>query len=112
MKRFACWTLTAVVLMIGCPWLAVTFAGDTGMAIAFLLFFCINPIFSMMSGIFAGRCIKELWALPILVVALYLAGVWLFFDMGETAFLWYGACYFIIAVLTMLICFFTTKRSK
>ena len=101
MKRFVIWILAEVLLMIGFPSLAVAFAGDNGMAICFILFFVINPIFSAICGAIAGRDIKKLWSLPLITSLLFLAGVWLFFDFGETAFLFYAAAYFIISTVTM-----------
>lgn len=103
MKRLISWIILAIFLMIGCPWLAVTFASSVGMAVCFLLFFAVNPLFSAICGVFAGRNIKQLWILPIVIAGLFLAGVWLFFEMGETAFLLYGGCYLIIGVAAMLI---------
>ena len=86
MKPLIFWSILAMLLMIGCPWLAATFAGSAGMAVCLLLFFGVNPIFSAVCGVFAGKDIKRLWPLPIVVAELFLAGAWLFFAMGETAF--------------------------
>ena len=86
MKPLIFWSILAMLLMIGCPWLAATFAGSAGMAVCLLLFFGVNPIFSAVCGVFAGKDIKRLWPLPIVVAGLFLAGAWLFFAMGETAF--------------------------
>jgi len=103
MKKLITWTIFTVLLMIGCPWLAVTFAGTNGMAICFLLFFAVNPIFAAVCGVFAGTNIKQLWPLPIIAAVLFLAGVWLFFEMGEPAFLLYAGGYLMIGIVTMLI---------
>lgn len=110
MKKFIVWTILAILLMIGCPWLAVEFAGSAGMAVCFILFFAINPVFSAVCGIFAGKNIKQLWALPIITAGLFLVGTWLFFDMGETAFLLYAGCYLIIGIIAMLISAYLSKR--
>ena len=103
MKKIIVWTALASILMLGCPLLAVTYAGDAGMAICFLLFFAINPLFCVVCGAFAGREIKRLWTLPFMSAALFLAGVWLFFEMAEPAFLLYFVCYLIIGVAAMFI---------
>ncbi len=103
MKKLMIWILCAVVLMIGFPWLAVSFAGSAGMAVCFILFFAINPLFAIACGVFAGSNIKKLWALPILVAGLFLLGVWLFFEMGEMAFLWYAGCYLVIGMIAMVL---------
>lgn len=103
MKRALLWTAAAVLLMIGCPWLAVTFAGTSGMAICFLLFFAVNPVFCAVCGFFAGKQIRQLWMLPLIVAILFLAGAWLFFDMGEPAFVQYCGTYLMIGTISMLI---------
>ena len=102
MKKLLLWTALAALLTIGCPWLAVSFAGTAGMAVCFLLFFAVNPVFSAVCGIFAGRSIKQLWSLPLIVATLFLAGVWLFFEMGEPAFLLYASAYLVIGLIAML----------
>lgn len=109
MKKLIMWTIPATILMIGCPWLTVNFAGSSGMAICFLLFFAVNPLFSAICGAFAGRNIKQLWSLPLIVALLYLAGVWLFFEPGEPDFLVYCSCYLIIGTVFMLISYFINK---
>lgn len=109
-KKIIIWTVSALILMIGLPWIAVTFAGSAGMAICFLLFFVINPLYAAVCGAFAGRNIKQLWALPVITSVLFLAGSWLFFEMGENVFWLYCGCYLIIGVIAMLISFFINKR--
>lgn len=112
MKKFIGWTVSAMILMIGFPWLAVTFAGSAGMAVCFILFYAVNPLFCAVCGVFAGRFIKQLWTLPIISAGLFLAGVWLFFEMGEPAFLLYCGCYLMIGIATMLISALVNKRKK
>ncbi len=112
MKKLIAWTISALILMIGFPWLAVAFAGSAGMAICFLLFYAINPLFSVVCGAFAGQNIKQLWALPIITAGLFLVGAWLFFELGETAFLLYCICYLIIGIVAMLISAFVNKRKQ
>lgn len=112
MQNGILWTVTAVFLMIGCPWLAVSLASWDGMAICFLLFFAVDPLFSAVSGVFAGRDIKRLWALPVIAAGLFLAGTWLFFEMGETVFLFYSGCYLVIGIIAMLISNFVRNRKR
>lgn len=103
MKRFVSWIVGATLLMIVCPFLAVTFAGTSGMAICFILFFALNPAFSAVCGVFAGMNIKKLWSLPLILSALFLAGVWIFFDLGEPAFLLYSTAYLVISAVAMIL---------
>ncbi|MBE6961742.1 MAG: hypothetical protein E7445_04725 [Ruminococcaceae bacterium] len=110
MKKRMAWVISAAVLMIGFPWLAVTFAGSAGMAVCFILFFAVNPLFAAVCGAFAGKDVRQLWILPVITAGLFLAGAWLFFDMGEPAFLLYGGCYFAIGILAMLIRSFVSRQ--
>lgn len=112
MKKLLAWTLFAMILMIGCPCLAVEFAGSAGMAVCFILFLVVNPLFSVVCGVFAGKDIKQLWTLPIITAGLFLAGTWLFFEMKETAFLLYCGCYLIMGVIAMLISALVNKRKQ
>lgn len=99
--------------MLAFPWLAVTFVkGDAGMAVCFLLFFAVNPLYSVLIGAFAGKDVKHLWSLPVISAVLFLIGTWIFFDMGETAFILYAAVYLIIGIMAMLISMFIRKKTQ
>ena len=107
------WSIAAAVLMLGGPFCSVVFGGDTGgMGTFIFLFFVLDPLFSVVCGIVAGRQIKELWMLPLITAGLFVAGTWLFFELGEPAFLLYGGCYLLIGTVVMLISAFVTKRCK
>ena len=83
-KNIIFWLAVSALIMLVLPWLAVTFIkSDAGMAVCFLLFFVINPIYSLIVGAFAGRDIKHRWGLPVVPTALFLVGTWIFFDAGE-----------------------------
>ncbi len=110
MKKLFLWTAFAIILMLGCPWLAVKFAGSAGMAVCFILFFAINPLFSVICGIFAGKDFNHLWVLPIITAGLFLTSTWLFFEMQETAFLLYCGSYLIIDIIATLISFSVNKK--
>ena len=112
MKKLMIWFIIAVFLMLGMPWLAVTFAGMNGMAICFILFFGVNPLFSIFSCILAGSDVKKLWVLPIVTAGVFILGVWIFFDMGEPAFLLYSSAYLVIGIIAMLISGFIKRRRK
>lgn len=103
MKKLLCWMFASMVLMLGCPWLAVTFAGTAGMAVCLVLFFGANPVFSLLCGAAAGKDVRRLWPVPILNAASFLTGAWIFFEMGEPAFLLYGGIYLIIGLAAMLV---------
>ncbi len=105
------WLAASAVVMLALPWLAVTFVkGDAGMAVCFLLFFAVNPVFSGITGLLAGRDVKNFWFQPIASAALFLVGAWIFFDPGETAFAIYGAVYLVLGIAAMLISMLLRKR--
>lgn len=80
MKKMIPWILATAVIMLVFPWLAVTFIkGDGGMAVCFILFFAVNPIYAICSGAYAGKDIKIFWTLPIIIALFFLLGTWLFF---------------------------------
>ena len=59
-KNIILWLAASVVVMLALPWLAVTFVkGDAGMAVCFLLFFAVNPLYSVIIGAFAGKDVKR-----------------------------------------------------
>lgn len=98
------WLAGSAAVMLLLPWAAVTFVqSDAGMAVTLLLFFAINPAFSIVTGIFAGKSIKEMWCLPVIAAALFLLGTWAFFDPGEGAFVIYAVVYLVIGVASMLV---------
>ena len=95
--------LVMILVMFGLPGAAVTFApGDAGMAIAFILFFGLNPAESMLAGIYTGTDLKHRWYLPPLNAALFLLGVWTVFDWGNPDFYGYAIAYLGVALVAML----------
>lgn len=99
MKKMIPWIIASAVIMLVFPWLAVTFVkGDGGMAVCFILFFVLNPIYAIFAGVQASRDVKRFWALP-----------WLHFDMGEPAFLLYALIYLLLGAAAMLLSAFIRK---
>ncbi len=103
-KNIILWMAASAVVMLAFPWLAAAFVkGDAGMAVCFLLFFAVNPLYSVLIGAFVGKDIRRLWSLPVISSALFLIGTWIFFDMGESAFILYAAVYLVLGIAAMLI---------
>ena len=112
-KNIILWLAASAVVMLAFPWLAVTFVkGDAGMAVCFLLFFAVNPLYSVIIGAFAGKDVKHLWSLPVISAVLFLIGTRIFFDMGETAFILYAAVYLVIGIMAMLISMLIRKKMQ
>ena len=112
MKKMIPWILATAVIMLVFPWLAVTFIkGDSGMAVCFILFFAVNPIYAICSGAYAGTDIKIFWTLPIIIALFFLLGTWLFFSMGEKAFILYALGYLLLGIVAELISMFVKKKN-
>lgn len=61
MKKIVVWLVASVIIMLMLPWLAVTFVkGDNGMAVCFILFFGIDPLYSLISGAASGKNVRRL----------------------------------------------------
>ncbi|MDO4750042.1 MAG: hypothetical protein Q4A39_04285 [Eubacteriales bacterium] len=103
-RKLTKWLILSAVIMLLFPWLAVTFVkGDAGMGICFILFFAVNPVYCAIAGVFAGRDLPRLWISPIAAAALFIAGTWLNFEMGEPAFILYGGFYLVLGLAAMFV---------
>lgn len=98
------YALVSLLIMVGLPWLATTFANsDWGMLVCMLLFFAVDPILSVCIGIFTGENFRTAWYQPLLCAAFFLVGAWLFLDAGETVFLGYAGVYVTLSYLAAAI---------
>ena len=105
------WLIFSVIITLVLPWVSVKIIPeDFGMITVLRLFFVINPIYSIISGIFSGRHLKQMWTLPIISALMFLFGAWLFFDKDETAFVLYTGIYLAISTIFMLIARFSHKQ--
>lgn len=107
------WLIFSAGVMPILPWAAVTFVRwDAALAAVLVLFFAINPGYSLAAGYYAGKQIRYLWWLPAASAGLYLMGAWLFFAMGDPAFLTYAAIYFALGMEAMLVSRLITGRRE
>lgn len=111
-KYIGIWLLVTVGIMFLLPWLTVSFAGSAGMAICFILFYVINPVYSVIIGCAAGKNVRKLWILPVASAVLFLLSTWILFEMGEVAFVMYAGIYLILGMIAMLISAYIKKKSQ
>lgn len=103
-KQLILWIGITIAVMFILPFAVAKLASEcAGMALCMMLFFVINPIYSIILGIAAGRNIKALWNRPLISAVAFLAGAWIFFDIHELWFIAYAAVYLMIGVIAMLI---------
>ncbi len=111
MKKLLFWLAASALVMLLLPWLAVTLLkGVNGMAACLVLFFALNPLYALLAGAWAGLDAKKLWSVPLLTALFFLAGTWLFFDMGEPAFILYASVYLLLGAAAMLLPRFIRKK--
>lgn len=111
--RMLLWTAVSIAVMLILPWLTVTFVkSDGAMAACCALFFGINPVYSLFSGIFAGKNISCLFGLPVFSAALFLLGTSFFSNVHKTAFLTYAVVYLLIGTCAMLVSAFVCKKHR
>ncbi|MBR5506450.1 MAG: hypothetical protein IKV88_00190 [Clostridia bacterium] len=114
MKKCIKWVIFSFAVLFALPLLAAKLAGSSGMALCFIMFFAINPIFFVAEGIASGKEIKKHWYMPFGSALIYLLSMWMVFDMGESAFLLYAGTYFAIGTIVMLItsaiCYYAAKK--
>lgn len=99
--------------MIVLPLCTVRFIrSDAAMAVCLILFFAVNPIAAVLTGIFTGRNIRRCWFQPLLLAVLFIAGTWIAFDMGEKDFLIYAFIYLVLGYLSAMITVFINKTNQ
>ena len=101
-NNFLTWLILTAIVMLVLPWLTFMFIkGDAGMAVCFILFYVLNPLFSIICGVFSGKNPKKLWFCPLMTGILFIVGCWISFEMGEGAFVVYGIGYSAIGAAAM-----------
>lgn len=113
-KNLVCLAISAGLMLL-LPWLTVTLVkGDAGMGVCFLLFFAVDPVAAIAVGVFSGRDIRTAWFQPAALAAIFLAGTWLVFSVGEPAFLLYAGAYLLLGYVTMWLtwCFHGRKHRR
>ena len=107
------WLLSAAGVMLLIPWLVVTcIRSDAAMTALLLLFFAVDPLYSMAAGYYAGKQIHRLWWVPAFSAGAYLAGAWLFLEAGEPAFWTYAGIYFAVGMEAMFVSRLITGRRE
>lgn len=98
------WTAAALVLFTLVPWVVCfVIRSDAAMAICFILWYAIDPVFAIAAGMFAGRDPKHLWFLPLLLPVLFLLASWTCFEWGDPGYLGFALMYLLLGGTTMFV---------
>lgn len=101
-KKYLLWLAVSLFVMVGLPGLVLlTVQSDAGMAMLFILWFAINPVYALAVGALAGGDARRLWGLPFIPAGCFVAGAWLLLDFGDPAFFSYAAIYLAIGAAAM-----------
>lgn len=96
--------ISIVAFMLLVPVAIVRFApAGAGMGLMFILFFAIDPIFSIALGVFSGRNIRIYWFIPLLNAIVFLLSMWLIFTIVEISFSVYAIIYLTVGVIAMAV---------
>ena len=111
-KTLLLWAVSAIIIMLVLPWMAVNFvSAQAGLTVCFLLFFIVNPIYAVTVGVAAGRNIKSLWYQPAVTSVLFLIGIGVFFETIDSAFIMYAFSYLVLGMLAAVISGVVRKRA-
>ena len=105
MKRSVFWAAVSAFVMIALPWLFRSLIqGYPYFAAVYSLLYVLDPIFSAVVGVFAGRDMKALWYLLLFPPLFFLAGIGLLFTLSSVGvFFRYAVLYLALGTAAMLI---------
>ena len=74
-KKYVYWLCVTAVIMVVLPFAVARLASEcSGMALCMMLFFIINPVYSVILGLNCGRNIRRMWSFPLISSITFLAG--------------------------------------
>ena len=107
------WYFLSFIVMLVFPFLAVHFVkGDNGMAVFFILFYVLNPMYSIISGIVAGINRKSLRTLPLINTILFLIGSVCIVGSTDWSFSYFALAYLLIGYFFISIGMYINKKSS
>lgn len=106
------WFITSVLITIGGPSIALAVDPNNAMLFCMFLFFVLNPLWALYSGILAGKDIKKRWCLPPVTVVLFVIGAWWLLSMDIMGLCVYSPIYLAVGVIAMAISALIQSRQK
>lgn len=101
-KKLIIWIACATLILIVLPGVMKVLPRDFSFIMSVLLFYTINPVFSLVSGIFAGCDTKSCWWVCLAVGAIFILGSWVFIAPINTDFIVYSIFYILVASVAMI----------
>ena len=112
-RKLVLWAVLSFCVMILLPLMMILFVdSNDAMPLIYALFFGLNPVFSAIGGYSAGKNIRQLWWIPLMISEFFLVGAWGFFAMGEVMFVVYALFYLLIGLIAMGMMHFFIKARR
>ena len=107
------WTAASLLLFLLIPWLTcLVIHSDAAMAVCFILWYAIDPVFAIAAGMFAGKRPRELWFLPLLIPTLFVLASWTCFEWADPAYFTYALFYLALCGTTMFVFLILTNGKR
>lgn len=113
LKKILGLLVLTILLMYLCPFiLAKMVNGSDGLALLFILLFFVNPIYSIMVGIAAGKDFYNSLYYPFVVAIIFVSGYMIVFETNDYGLLVYAGIYLLLAVTSMVITYLIEKKNS
>lgn len=113
LKKILDLLVLTILLMYLCPFiLAKMVNGSDGLALLFILLFFVNPIYSIMVGIAAGKDFYNSLYYPFVVPIIFVSGYMIVFETNDYGLLVYAGIYLLLAVTSMVITYLIEKKNS
>ena len=93
MSKWLLWVLSMLLVTVGGPMIALAVDPNASMLICMCLFFLLDPLCMLYSGIFAGLDIRRRWWMPLVAVALFVISSWWLLSMDSQGLWVYGGLF-------------------
>lgn len=98
------WMLVSTIVMCLLPVLVAVLApSEAGMMACMILFFVVNPIYSAVVGVVAGKKGGVMYVVPVVSALMFVLGTWILFGWAEFTFVLYAVYYLIISIIVMFL---------
>lgn len=107
------WTLVSTIVMCLLPVLvAVLVPSDAGMMACLVLFFIVDPLYSAVIGVVAGKKGGIMLIVPVVSALMFVLGTWILFGLADYTFVLYAAYYLLISVLAIFMVNLLSLRKR
>lgn len=111
MSKWVLWLFTVLLVTLGGPMIVLSVDPNASMLICLFLFFVLDPLCALYSGLFAGLAIRRRWWMPVAMVAVFVIGSWWLLSMDAQGLWVYGGIYLVIGLVSMGVCALIRRKT-